>query len=128
MTTTGQLLREMFTRMVIAKNVNLIDTYYHPDFLLHTNGTIQNLEQFRAGHARVYPTQISYSVEYDGTSWIETSDQVGARVWITTSRPDLPATRIEVILLAHYRDGLLWRLQELTWPDWRSLDELADYD
>jgi hypothetical protein len=32
-----------------------------------------------------------------------------------------------VILLAHYRDGLLWRLQELTWPDWRSLDELANY-
>jgi hypothetical protein len=35
MTTTGQLLREMFTHMVIAKNANVIDTYYHPDFLLH---------------------------------------------------------------------------------------------
>jgi hypothetical protein len=70
MTTTGQLLREMFTHMVIAKNANVIDTYYHPDFLLHTNGTIQDLEEFRAGHARVYPTQISYAVEFDDTSWI----------------------------------------------------------
>jgi len=127
MSTKRHLLREMFTRMVIAKNVDLIDTYYHPEFLLFTNGTTQNLEEFRAGHARVYPTQITYDVEYDDTSWIVTSEQVGVRVWITTARPDLPATRMEVILLAHYRDGLLWRLQELTWPDWRTVGDLEKY-
>ena len=28
------LLREMFERMVIAKNAELVPVYYHPDFLL----------------------------------------------------------------------------------------------
>jgi hypothetical protein len=36
------LLREMFDRMVVAKNAALVPEYYHPGFRLTTNGRIQD--------------------------------------------------------------------------------------
>ena len=30
-------LKEMFSEMVVKKNISLIPTYYHPDFILYTN-------------------------------------------------------------------------------------------
>lgn len=32
------LLREMFDRMVVAKNAELIEHYYDPDFLMYSDG------------------------------------------------------------------------------------------
>jgi len=64
-------MREMFSRMVEAKDASLVDTYYDPDFRMITNGQEQDLAEFRAGHARVYPTSITYRVEYDDDGWVE---------------------------------------------------------
>ncbi len=89
-------MREMFTRMVEAKDASLVDTYYDPDFRLSTNGQEQDLAAFRAGHERVYPTAITYEVEYDEDSWVESGNRIAGRMWITTQRPDEPAHRIEV--------------------------------
>ena len=50
-----------------------------------------------------------------------------ARLWITITRPGEPARRIEVVLLATFRDGRILRVWELTWPDWSQLDAFADY-
>jgi hypothetical protein len=36
------LLREMFDRMVAAKNAALVPGYYHPDFRVTTNGQIHD--------------------------------------------------------------------------------------
>jgi hypothetical protein len=56
---TIALLREMFDRMVVPKDATLVDQYYDPDFVLYTNGQVQDLAAFRAGHEKVYPTSIS---------------------------------------------------------------------
>jgi fatty-acyl-CoA synthase len=120
-------LREMFTRMVEAKDATLVDTYYDPAFELITNGQTQDLPAFRAGHDRVYGTDIAYSVTYDDDAWVEQEDRLGGRVWITTQRPDEDATRIEVVLLAVYREGRILRLTELTWPDWTRVAALDTY-
>jgi len=120
-------LREMFTRMVEAKDIALVDEYYDPGFLCTTNGVTQELAEFRAGHERVYATAISYSVEYDEDSWVESGDRLAGRVWITTRRPDEDAHRIEVVLVAEYRAGRLLRLHELTWPDWTRLGAFETY-
>ena len=117
----------MFSRMVEAKDVSLVDTYYHPDFRLNTNGQEQDLAEFRAGHQRVYPTSITYRVEYDEDSWVESGNRLAARVWITTTRPGEPSNRIEVVLIAEYRDGRLLWVKELTWPDWSRLAAFDDY-
>jgi hypothetical protein len=123
-----ELVREMFERMVEGKDASLVDTYYDPDFLLYTNGQVQDLAEFRAGHERVYPTSITYLVAYDESAWIESDDRLAGRVWITTQRPGEQATRIEVILIAAYRDGRIHRLWELTWPDWSQLRAFDGYD
>jgi hypothetical protein len=120
-------MREMFSRMVEAKDASLVDTYYDPDFRLSTNGQEQDLAEFRAGHERVYPTAITYRVEYDEDSWVESGDRLAARVWITTQRPAESAHRIEVVLVAEYREGRILWLKELTWPDWSRLAEFEDY-
>jgi hypothetical protein len=36
-------------------------------------------------------------------------------------RPSEPAKKIEVILIAEYKDGKIYRLWELTYPDWSQL-------
>jgi SnoaL-like domain len=120
-------LREMFSRMVEAKDVSLVDEFYDPDFELYTNGTVQDLAAFRAGHERVYPTPITYGVEYDDEAWVESGDRLAGRVWITTQLPGEAATRIEVMLVAQYRAGRILWLRELTWPDWRRMDAFDEY-
>lgn len=82
-----ELMQEMFSQMVEAKDISQVEKYYDPDFLLCTNGQAQDYSAFHAGHARVYPTGFSYAVEYDGEAWVEGGDRLGGRMWITTKRP-----------------------------------------
>lgn len=121
------LLTEMFERMVVRKDASLIEHYYHPDFVMFSDGVEQDFDEFAAGHRRIYGTDIAYSVAYDDAAWVETDDRVAARVWITTSRPDEKPTRIEVILIATIVDGRIHRIWETTWPSWRTVDALEEY-
>jgi hypothetical protein len=122
-----ELMQEMFSQMAEAKDISKVEKYYDPGFLLYTNGQVQDYAAFHAGHARVYPTGISYAVEYDNQAWVEAGDPLGGRMWITTKRPGEDATRIEVIFLAAYRQGRIHRLWELTWPDWSQLQAFETY-
>lgn len=126
---TIALLREMFTRMVEAKDDALIETYYDPDLLLYTNGDVQDFEAFARGHRTVYATPITYRVEYDEDTWVqdEQRERVGVRLWITTARPDEPPTRIELVLLTQYRRGRIVRMWETTWPSWKELPAFEEY-
>ncbi|MEQ6199276.1 hypothetical protein [Mycobacterium tuberculosis] len=54
-------------------------------------------------------------------------DKVAGRVWITTSRPGEEPTRIEVVLIAAYRNGRIHRIWETTWPSRRNVAALDDY-
>ena len=126
--TPVERLRDMFERMVIAKDASLISEFYDPDLRLETNGQVQGYAAFAAGHERVYETDIAYAVEYDDEAWVQTGDEVAGRIWITTSRPGQPPTRIEVVLVARLRDGRFHRVWELTWPDWSRLPAFERYD
>jgi hypothetical protein len=121
------LLREMFDRMVVAKNGDLIEHYFHPDFVMCSDGLTQGFADFRDSHRKLYATSIAYAVEYDEEAWVEAADRVAGRVWITTSRPGEEPTRIEVVLIAAYRDGRIHRVWETTWPSWRNVDALENY-
>ncbi|QUR66698.1 nuclear transport factor 2 family protein [Mycobacterium spongiae] len=121
------LLREMFDRMVVAKDAELIEHYYDPDLVMCSNGLSQTFGEFRDAHRELYATPIAYAVEYDEDAWVEAPDKVAGRVWITTSRPDEQPTRIEVVLIASYRNGRIHRIWETTWPSWRDIAALEDY-
>jgi hypothetical protein len=121
------LLREMFERMVVVKNIDLAEHYYHPDFLMYSDGLCQDFAAFRESHRKLYETAVSYAVEYDEEAWVEAADKVAGRVWITTSRSGEQPTRIELVLIAAYRDGRIHRVWETSWPSWRNVDALENY-
>jgi hypothetical protein len=121
------LLQDMFNRMVIAKDIDQIERFYDKDFVLYTNGETQDFDSFRAGHERVYPTDISYAVRYDDESWVETDEAVAGRLWISIEQAQQPTIEYEIVLIAHFRDDKIIRLWETTWPDWRDAKTFSEY-
>src|SRR5262245_52297077 len=117
----------MFDEMVVRKNGDLIERYYHPEFVMYSDGLAQNFTEFADSHRKIYLTDISYAIEYDDDAWVKSDDKVAGRVWITTTRPGEKPNRIEVILIAAYRDGRIYRVWETTWPSWRGLPAFEDY-
>ena len=121
------LLREMFDQMVGGKNGDLIEHYYHPEFVMYSDGLAQSFIEFAASHRKIYTTEISYAISYDDDAWVEAEDRVAGRVFITTTRPGEKPNKIEVIVIAAYRDGRIYRVWETTWPSWRGLPAFEDY-
>jgi hypothetical protein len=116
-----KILKEMFNEMVVKKDPSLIPKYYHPDFLLFTNEETMDYEAFLKSHQKFYSTPIQYEVEYDEKTFLEQGDKLAGRMWITTKRPKESATKIEVILIIQFKEQQLYRLWELTYPDWSNL-------
>ena len=51
------LFREMFEQMVVPKNADLIEHYYHPDFIMYSDGLIVVIAAYRDGRIhRVWET------------------------------------------------------------------------
>ncbi|WP_431031531.1 nuclear transport factor 2 family protein [Plantibacter sp. RU18] len=113
--------------MVVEKDASAIERFYDPEFAMFSNGVTQGYESFRLEHEKVYDTEIQYAVEVAEDAWVDAGDRVAARVWITTKRPDESETRIEVILIATFRDGRIYRVWETTWPSWTDLEAFKNY-
>ena len=128
-TTEGppSVLKDMFQFMVVAKDATQISTYYDPHFQMQSNGVVQDYAAFAADHKRLYPTGITYQVEYHDDTWVETEDRLAGRLWITTQRPGEESHRIEVVLIATFRNARIHRLWELTWPDSSRLPTFQTY-
>jgi hypothetical protein len=128
MSTTVARLKEMFERLVVAKDPTAIADFYAPSFVMDSNGVQQDFATFAGSHERVYATEIVYAVDYDEAAWVEGNGNVAGRVWITTERPDEAATRFEVVLIAHFDDdGRITRVWETTWPDWSQTRAFEAY-
>jgi hypothetical protein len=71
---TKQLLQEMFSEMVIKKDASLISHYYHPDFLLETNGLKQDYTAASQLHAcanqrmKRCPNRAAFAIWYNCNS------------------------------------------------------------
>lgn len=115
------LLKEMFTKTAVEKNAQAIPKYYDQNFELFSNGKTMNYAEYLAMHTKTYRTSIQYQVEYDEATLIEQGNKVAARVFITTKTDTDPAHKIEVMLIAEYKDKKLLKLWELTYPDWSKL-------
>ncbi len=111
----------MFHEMVEKKDVSLIPVYYHPDFLMYTNGKVMDYDEMLRSHREIYATPITYSIRFDADTMLEQGDKVASRVYITTCKPGETPHEIEVILIAQYKDDKIFRVWELTFPDWTSM-------
>lgn len=111
-------LKEMFSEMTVKKDASLIPKYYHPDFLLYSNGKTMDFNEMVRIHEDIYKTEIQYKIDYDEDTSLEQNDKVAVRMYITTSRPEEAEKELEVMLIAQYLNGKIYRIWELTYPDW----------
>lgn len=122
-----ELLKEMFEEMTIKKNASLIPHYYHSDFLLFTNGHSMDYQEFLTSHISYYATSIQYEVQYEDEAFVEHDEKVAGRMWISTCKsPALPFNKMEIMLVAIYKENKIYRMWELTYPDWSKLDEFKE--
>lgn len=122
------LLKEMFEKMTVGKNAALIPEYYHPDFLLYTNEQVMGYADFLSAHQEIYATPITYSLSYDEETFIEKGEKVAGRMWITLEKPDKAPQKLEIILIAQFKEKKIHRLWELTYPDWSAPDSLVSIE
>lgn len=115
------LLKEMFDKVTVDKNDNAIPLYYDKSFKLYSNGKNMTYDAFLQMHKNIYKTSIQYKIRYDDETFIEQGNKVAGRLFITTKKPNEPAQEIEVILIAEYNHNKLYRLWELTYPDWSKM-------
>lgn len=124
-----ELLKEMFSEMVKKKDATLIPHYYHPEFELYTNGITTDYAHFLSTHEEIYATKIQYQIRYDEKTLLEQNEKIAGRVYITVQKDQEPARELEIMLIAQYKDDKLYRLWELTYPDWsklKSFEGMAD--
>lgn len=74
-------------------------------------------------HDEKYRTPIQYSVRYDEGTMLEGDGKVAGRVFITIQMPPDEPKELEVMFIASYKEGRLYRLWELTYPDWSTQKE-----
>lgn len=115
------ILREMFDKVTVEKNDRVIPLYYDKDFELYSNGKKMDFDAFLKIHRDIYKTSIQYKVRYDEKTFVEQGNRVAGRLFITTKKPNELAREIEVILIAEYKNNKLYRLWELTYPDWSKM-------
>lgn len=118
-----QRLKNMFQEVVIKKDSSLIPYYYSKDFIMYSNGVKENYIQFYQSHIKYYNTPIQYKVQFDNTATMEKDDKVAARIFITTQTLNTAPQKIEVILIAQYKDNKIYRVWEVTDPDWSKMKE-----
>lgn len=115
------LLKEMFDKVTVEKNDKAIPLYYDADFELYSNGNKMNYAAFLQLHKNIYKTSIQYKIRYDDETLVEQGNKVAGRIFITTKKPNEVAREIEVILVAEYKNNKLYRIWELTYPDWSKM-------
>lgn len=115
------LLKEMFEKVTVEKNDRAIPLYYDKDFLLYSNGKKMDFNAFLKMHRDIYKTSIQYKVRYDEKTFVENGKSVAGRLFITIKKLNELSREIEVILVAEFKDNKLYRLWELTYPDWSNM-------
>ncbi|MCF6775703.1 hypothetical protein L3V83_03845 [Thiotrichales bacterium 19X7-9] len=113
-------LKQMFSQMVEAKKIDLMSNFYHKDFILYSNGTTMDYDDFYNAHKKIYQTNVGYKIDYDTNTIVEQENKVACRLFITVTKPKQPPQKIEVILVAEYKNNKIYRLWELTYPNWRK--------
>ena len=123
----SSLLEEMFQEVVIKKQAKLQKKYYHPEFKLYANGLIQEYKEYVKLHEDIYKTDIQYKVDIQKETVIDGPSGVSMRVFITLFKANEQPREIEVILIATFKDNLIYRIWELTYPDWTKINTFKDH-
>ena len=124
---TRALLVEMFDRMVVAKDKAAIPRYYDPEFVMVSNGITAGVRGVPTATRRC--TTPRSRMRWSTTTSPGSRPTTGSRSASGSPRPDrasLPR-RLELVLIAAYREGRILRVWELTWPNWADLPAFERY-
>lgn len=121
------LLENMFVDVTENKHSMMIEHYYHPDFVMYANGFEQSFKDFLDSHKKIHETSLQYKVEIDADASFESDEKAAMRVFIMLSAPGCEPQKIEVILIASFKDNKIFRLWETTHPDWSKMDHFINY-
>jgi predicted ester cyclase len=115
--TPFEKLKTVFQATLIEQNPNAISRYYHPDLRLYTNGKKMDFDTYVKTHQGMYKPGISYEFTYDKATIVQEGEKVATRLWLT----ELPSQKmVEVILIVEFKGDQIYRLWELTYPDWQA--------
>ncbi len=102
----------------MEKNFSAIPQYYHPELLLYTNGVRMDYATYLETHREMYASSVHYTLEYDEPTFLEQGDKMAGRLWLTTMKDSGPPKKMEVVLIVEFKDDKIYRLWELTDPNW----------
>jgi hypothetical protein len=122
-----QKLKQMFQDVSVDKKVHLIPEHYHKDLMLYTNNQVMDYHTFLLGHQKSCASPLVFEVSYDEDTFIEQDNRAGLRMWISVGLPGKEAHKLELMLIAHFKDGKIEKLWELSFPDWSHIPELNNY-
>jgi hypothetical protein len=120
-------LKTMFKEIILEKDVSMISKHYHPDFLLYSNGEKIDYKTFFESHQKFYANPIEYEIEFDEETLFEREDKIVGRIWVTTYIPNESTKKIEVILIAQFKENKIYRLWELSYPDLSNLSAFKEH-
>ena len=75
---------------------------------------------------KIYQTDIQYQVDIEEDTVVKGEYKTAMRVFITTSYPGKEPTEIEVILIISFKENKIYRLWELTRPDWTQMKNFQE--
>lgn len=111
-----QRLVEIFNEVVLKKDASQIQRYFHPGFVLKTNGQRQALATFLRRRELEYSRSMTFEVNIDEQAWVDAETAVGARLWLTVRAPGKHPEVHEIVLLARFVDERIHRMWELCMP------------
>jgi hypothetical protein len=114
-----QRLEAMFSRMVVKKDISKMPVFYDRHFVLYSNGSRMSYKRFYRFHAEEYQTGIQYRVRYDHKTIVSAPHRLAERLFISFRMPGKQWKKLQVNLIAVYRKNKIYRLYELTYPNWQ---------
>jgi len=123
---TEQTLLKKFMQMIedttIAKDISAIPCYYHPEFVMHSYGKTENFEEFISSHQKMFSGLTTYKFRYDEETFVENGDKIALRLWVNICQPSKAPQELEVLIIAKYKDGKIYRMWEMAYPEYNVTD------
>lgn len=116
-----ELVKKMIKEVTLKKRAEKIGSYYSKDFILYSNGTEIKFKDFKSKYDEIYKNPIEYVIKEPHTKIFAKNDKVTAHLLVTIKKPNVKPKELEVILIAQIKDGKIFRIWELVYPDWQRI-------
>lgn len=121
-----QQLQNMFSDMVIKKNISQMPRYYTKDFILYSNEHQMAYQVFYKFHASQYKQAIHYRVKYHTKTIVRDprAHRLAERLSISYRMGRGSWHKLQVACIVQFKQHKIQRMWETTYPDWSKAPSL----